>query len=328
MITVVEHAQYSRTPLRSDLSPADALALSCLVYVDFHALPGPRSPRGCLLREVAQASSIPSLYRYSLVSHADRQLLEATGTSARFGGLRVRDAVTRLTSRPLAQFGAVTFIDEAGAAYVVFRGTDSSAVGWAEDARFGLDFPTDSQRWAANYLAYAASRTDGPIVVAGHSKGANLALYAAAATTPSAPKHIYAFDPVGFPASVVDDGFFDSISGFMHIYVTAGSWVSPLLPLPAPATVVSSAWPGPLSHNPYAWRAQGSSLAPDHRLPSRSGAFLRAVLGALLRAHPTRIGSHERTGPTGGHAGPATRSPASSHAIPAKVACNSKTQVT
>lgn len=98
MTTVIEHARDSRTPLRSDLSPADALALSCLVYVDFHALPGPRSPRGCLLREVAQASSIPSLYHYSLVSHADRQLLEAAGASARFGGLRVRDAVTRLTS--------------------------------------------------------------------------------------------------------------------------------------------------------------------------------------------------------------------------------------
>ena len=113
-------------------------------------LPGPRSPRGCLLREVAQASSIPSLYRYSLASHADRPLLEAAGASARFGGLRVCDAVTRLTSSPLAQFGAVTFIDEAGATYVVFRGTDASAVGWAEDARFALDFPTDSQRWAAN----------------------------------------------------------------------------------------------------------------------------------------------------------------------------------
>ena len=289
MTTVVEHARDSRTPLRSDLSPADALTLSCLVYVDFHALPGPRSPHGCLLREVAQASSIPSLYRYSLVSHSDRQLLEAAGASVRFGGLRVRDAVTRLTSRPLAQFGAVTFIDEAGATYVVFRGTDASAVGWAEDARFGLDFPSDSQRWAANYLAYAASRAEGPIVVTGHSKGANLALYAAAATTPPALERIYAFDPVGFPASVVDDGFFESIDGLMHIYVTAGSWVSPLLPLPATATVVASTWPGPLSHNPYAWRVEGPALVSDHRLPSRSGAFLRAVLGALLRARPTRI---------------------------------------
>ena len=307
MTTVIEHVRDSRTPLRADLSPADALALSCLIYVDFHALPGPRSPRGCLLREVAQASSIPSLYRYSLASHADRPLLEAAGASARFGGLRVRDAVTRLTSRPLAQFGAVTFIDEAGATYVVLRGTDASAVGWAEDARFGLDFPTDSQRWAANYLAYAAARADGPIVIVGHSKGANLALYAAAATTPPALAHVYAFDPVGFPAPVVDGGLFESIDGLMRIYVTAGSWVSPLLPLPAPATVVASRWPGPLSHNPYAWRCQKSSLAPDHRLPSRSGRFLHAGLSALLRARPTRIGINKRTGPAGGHPGPLMR---------------------
>ena len=291
MAIVVEHVRDSRTPLRADLSPADALALSCLVYVDFHALPGPRSPRGCLLREVTQASSIPSVYRYSLASHADRPLLEAAGVSARFGGLRVRDAVTRLTSSPLAQFGAVTFVDEAGASYVVFRGTDASAVGWAEDARFALDFPTDSQRWAANYLEYAASRADGPITVIGHSKGANLAPYAAAAASPPALERVYAFDPLGFPASVVEGGFFESIDGLMHIYVTAGSWVSPLLPLPAPATVVASRWPGPLSHNPYAWRVEGPLLAPDHRPPSRSGRFLRAVLSALLRARPTRIGT-------------------------------------
>ena len=289
MTTVIEYVRHAQEPLRADLSPADALALSCLIYVDFHALPGPRSPQGCLLRELAQASSIPSLYRYSLASHADRPLLEAAGASARFGGMRVRDAITRMTVSPLAQFGAVTFVDEAGATYVVFRGTDASAVGWAEDARFALDFPTDSQRWAANYLAYAASRADGPIVVVGHSKGANLALYAAAATTPPALERVYAFDPVGFPASVVEGGFFESIDGLMRIYVTAGSWVSPLLPLPAPATVVASSWPGPLSHNPYAWRAEGPVLAPDHRPPSRSSALLRRLLRAALRARPTRI---------------------------------------
>ena len=259
--------------------------------MDFHALPGPRSPRGCLLREVAQASSIPSLYRYSSPTHEDRPLLEAAGSSARFGGLRVCDAVTRLGTRPLAQFGAATFIDEAGATYVVFRGTDASAVGWAEDARFGLDFPPDSQRWAANYLAYAASRAKGPVVVLGHSKGANCALYAAAATTPPTLSLVHAFDPVGFPAAVIDDGFFDGIDELMRIYVTAGSWVSPLLPLPAPVTVVASGWPGPLSHNPYAWRLQDASLEFDGRHLSRSGGLLRRIVRAALWAHPTRIGT-------------------------------------
>lgn len=74
----------------------------------------------------------------------------------------MRDAVTRIGVQPLAQFGAVTFIDEAGATYVVFRGTDGTAVGWAEDAQFGLDFPTIAQLWAARYLRYAAGRAPGP----------------------------------------------------------------------------------------------------------------------------------------------------------------------
>lgn len=291
MATILDYVRQAHSPLQADLSPADALALTCLVYVDFHALPGPRSPHGCLLREVAQASSIPSLYRSSSPTHEDRPLLEAAGSSARFGGLRVCDAVTRLRTRPFAQFGAATFIDEAGATYVVFRGTDASAVGWAEDARFGLDFPTNSQRWAANYLAYAASRAKGPVVVLGHSKGANCALYAAAAATPPALSLVYAFDPVGFPAAVIDDGLFDGIDALMRIYVTAGSWVSPLLPLPAPGTVVASGWPGPLSHNPYAWRLQDASLELDGRHPSRLGGLVRRIVRAALRAHPTRIGT-------------------------------------
>ena len=294
MTTIIDYVRGATTPLRSALSPADALALATLTYVDFHALAGPRSPNGCLLREVAQASSIRALYDRAMVTDHNcallRSLLRAAGGSPRFRSLRVRDAVTRIGVQPLAQFGAVTFIDEAGATYVVLRGTDASAVGWAEDARFGLEFPTDSQRWAANYLAYAAARADGPLTVVGHSKGANHALYAAAATTPPVLESVYAFDPVGFPAPVVNGGFFASIDGLMHIYVTAGSWVSPLLPLPAPPTVVASSWPGPLSHNPYAWSCRGSSLAPDHCPPSRSGRFLRAVVSPLLPARLTRIG--------------------------------------
>lgn len=129
MTTVIKHARDARTPLRTDISPVDALVLSCLTYMDFHALPGPRSPCDCLLREVTQASLIPSLYHYSLASHTDRSLLEPVGANARFGGLRVHDAVTRLMSRPLAQSGAITLVDGTKTTYVVLRGTGASAVG-------------------------------------------------------------------------------------------------------------------------------------------------------------------------------------------------------
>lgn len=133
----------------------------------------------------------------------------------------------------------------------------------------------------------------------GHSKGGNLALYAAASSP--AVERVYAFDPLGFPASAVDDGFFRGIDGRMRIYVTADSWVSPLLPLPASATVVASSWPGPLSHNPYSWLIEGSSLRRDDRPPSRSGAALGGLVGVLLRVRSTRIADTQAGTDAGKH---------------------------
>lgn len=289
MTTIIDHARNATSPLRADASPADALALAALSYVDFHALPGPRSARGCLLREVARASSVRALYRHSLATHSDRPLLEAVGSSPRFRGVRVRDAITRIGAQPLAQFGALTFVDEAGAAYVVFRGTDASAVGWAEDTRFGLHFPTIAQRWAARYLSYAARRTSQPVTVIGHSKGGNLALYAAAALHEAPVGHVHAFDPVGFPEAVIDDGFFAAIAPRTSVYTTAVSWVSPLFPLPTGASVIASLWPGPASHNPYTWLVDGPGLLRDPRPPSRSGAALGDLVRLALRIRPIRV---------------------------------------
>ena len=293
MTTIIDYVRSARTPLRSDLSPADALTLATLTYANFHALAGPRSTRGCRLRKVAQASSISALYDHAMVTERNcallRSLLCAVGASPRFRDIRVRDAVTRIGVQPLAQFGAVTFVDEAGATYVVFRGTDGTAVGWAEDAQFGLDFPTIAQLWAARYLRYAADRTPGPVTVIGHSKGGNLALYAAAATRVPTLAHVFSFDPVGFPESVIDDGFFSGIAPLTSVFTPAESWVSPLFPLPTGASIIASLWRGPLSHNPYSWLIDGSELLCDTRNPSRSGAALGGLVDLLLRVRPIRF---------------------------------------
>ena len=81
MTTVIEYVRHTQEPLRADLSPADALALSCLIYVDFHALPGPRSPQGCLLREVAQASFSRALYDHAMLSEHNCTLLRSGASS-------------------------------------------------------------------------------------------------------------------------------------------------------------------------------------------------------------------------------------------------------
>ena len=68
MTTIIDYVRRATTPLRTDLTPADALILATLSYADFHTLAGPRSARGCLLREVAQASSNRALYDHAMLS--------------------------------------------------------------------------------------------------------------------------------------------------------------------------------------------------------------------------------------------------------------------
>ncbi|WP_454899901.1 hypothetical protein [Actinomyces sp.] len=82
MTTIIDYVRRATTPLRADLTPADALTLATLSYANFHALAGPRSARGCLLREVAQASSIRALYDHAMVTKHNRALLHSGASSA------------------------------------------------------------------------------------------------------------------------------------------------------------------------------------------------------------------------------------------------------
>ena len=82
MTTIIDYVRRATTPLRADLTPADALTLATLSYADFHALTDPRSTQGCLLREVAQASSILALYDHTMVTKHNRALLHSGASSA------------------------------------------------------------------------------------------------------------------------------------------------------------------------------------------------------------------------------------------------------
>ena len=77
MTTIIDYVRRATTPLRADLTPADALTLATLSYADFHALADPRSAQGCLLREVAQASSNGALYDHAMLREHNCKLLRS-----------------------------------------------------------------------------------------------------------------------------------------------------------------------------------------------------------------------------------------------------------
>lgn len=89
------------------------------------------------------------------------------------------DWVSHLDAGTEEQFAALTIDTGDGARFVSYRGTDSTLVGWKEDFNMSYQTPVPAQRSAAEYLSDALRRWGGPLRLGGHSKGGNLAVYAA-----------------------------------------------------------------------------------------------------------------------------------------------------
>ena len=97
--------------------------------------------------------------------------------SRRFGEIRVLDFTERFSVEPAVQFAAMTLQLDDGTLAVLYRGTDDSIIGWKEDVDLLVKKGMPSQKLALDYLNDVASKYEGDILILGHSKGGNLALY-------------------------------------------------------------------------------------------------------------------------------------------------------
>ena len=293
---VIDHARGADADPSAPPGPADALALCCLAQCDFGALGAVRGADGMRVADLGALALSRFLYRHSLHPRLDRRMLVAAASSPRFAPLTCAHAVDRWSARPLIQFSALTLRTPGGPGspvMVVFRGTDRSWQGWAEDAAMGLSFPLPGHRAAARYLAFTAERHPGPLFVMGHSKGGNLAEYALASLLRARPRdaervHLFSLDAPGFPAPLVRSGFFEANAAPASRVRIPGSWVSVLLDQPGPARFVRSGLPGPMGHDPYTWVVEGGDFVPA----PAPGPVPRAVGAAVDRAlglRPIRI---------------------------------------
>ena len=162
----------------------DNLVLSTLCYLDFAGIvPGEWERGGISLAHACQrlldkAGNDISPYVRSL-AQVDASFVQLMAWSRRFGSATLRAYVDEVDDARALQFSALQVdLPDAGT-YVAFRGTDSTLVGWRED--FITSFQvTEAQHEARRYLERAIERVgDHPVMVGGHSKGGNLAEYAA-----------------------------------------------------------------------------------------------------------------------------------------------------
>lgn len=114
-----------------------------------------------------------------LVTKARVDLLKSVVTSQRFKNLVLSDYINDVDSEYERQFSAMVFsLPDLNYRQIVFRGTDDTLIGWKEDFKLAYVREIPAHRAAVAYLESYLEKYAGKVIVSGHSKGGNLALYA------------------------------------------------------------------------------------------------------------------------------------------------------
>jgi hypothetical protein len=130
-----------------------------------------------------------------------------------------------------------------------------------------------AQREAVRYLDAAAASVRGKLMVGGHSKGGNLAVYASAfceAHTQKRITAIYDHDGPGFTESVLRDGRYARVRERIRALIPQSSVIGMLLESGEAYTVIESAASGIMQHDPYSWLLKGADFSKVEHVSAKS----------------------------------------------------------
>ena len=124
---------------QAPFNPVDGLILSILSYVHFDNLVPPDLRGPISLGKAAETYlALPEGRRGRVRCPSDRKLLAALARCRRFSPLGLAFAQDRFVPEEEMQFAAIAVLLEDGSAFLSFRGTDATLVGWKED--FSMSF--------------------------------------------------------------------------------------------------------------------------------------------------------------------------------------------
>ncbi len=212
------------------------------------------------MRELAAHPAREGLFADERYEKVNRELFEGMVRGERFGSLRLNGYVNLIEREWETQFSAITCELEDGSFFLAFRGTDESIVGWREDCNMSFLNPIPSQRCALKYCNMVMERWKGRYYLGGHSKGGNLAVYAAMncrAAVRERIERIYNMDGPGFRPEIQKKGAYDEIRDRIKKILPHSSFIGMLFEQNTDYSVVESKSIGLFQHNPYSWIVEG-----------------------------------------------------------------------
>lgn len=242
------------------LGEVDALVLCVVSYFDLT----PAADGPVMLSDCAEAHAAGRIkLQITGGDMGNGAILQAACESKRFGGLRLENYENILRSEPPIQFSAVTFSWRDVFSFIAYRGTDETIPGWREN--FMISFiETDAQRLAAKY-ARRVFRPGREWYIAGHSKGGNLALYAACKLDGAgwdAVRRVFLLDGPGFCPEVLDTSLIEGVDAKATRVIPEFSVIGRLFePHITDTRIVRSSQTGILQHSLATWGVEYGELA-------------------------------------------------------------------
>ena len=233
----------------------DGLLVATISYLNFH---GGRDPKGWTLEEM---SRIDLIQEGNTSTFAGRKtVFQAMASGARFRGCRLHHAIAMTDPEIGMQFSAMCLDLPDGSMCVAFRGTDNTVVGWREDFDMAYTTRVPAQEAAILYLRRAAALSKAPLRLVGHSKGGNLAVYAAAFASKRVQdriESIISYDGPGMNRETSQSEGYLRIKDKIRSFIPQTSIIGLLMDFYEPYTVVRSTASGINQHDPMTWKIYG-----------------------------------------------------------------------
>ena len=208
-----------------------------------------------------------------MITQERHEVSQVIADAPRFQSLKFFGVVSVWDKDTTKQFAAVTVEVEPSVRLVVFRGTDETLIGWKEDFLMTYSPLVAAQTDAKEYLAKQASLFDGDLMVSGHSKGGNLAIYAAATQEEDVQLRIvdiFCFDSPGLYRSVLETKGYQNIVPLAMRYIPQDALVGLMLESEVPYVIVKSDAVGAMQHSAMTWGIEDGQFIKVDKLTKNS----------------------------------------------------------
>ena len=266
MKNIIHYAiEESDTFRNRKFNAVDSLILSKLAYLNFDGFVSGISDAimPVRIKDIANMENVDTLFRDTWDKKNNRRLFFALANSLRFRDIKVVFYVNKIDNKTEKQFSAITYLMDDGSAYIAYRGTDSTFIGWKEDFNMAFISPVPAQEEGVAYLSAVADRISYKLKVGGHSKGGNIAVYSSIKCRRSVQNritHVFSHDGPGFRDEVFLCHGYLIIKDRIHKTLPQSSIIGMLLQHQEHYSVVKSNRIWFMQHEPFSWLIDGSDF--------------------------------------------------------------------